>query len=245
MGQLEDKHVIITGAAQGMGAVHARRCVEEGARVLLTDLQTEAGEKLASELGDAARFVRQDVTDASDWDAVVAAARDAWPRIDGLVNNAAIWWTRPILEEEEEGLRKMLDVNVVGTWQGIRKVAPVMNEGGGGSIVNLSSIAGTRGIPEHAAYGASKWAVRGLSKVAASELGAWNIRVNTIHPGAIGGTGMFLVPEDQHEELFAAQPIGRPGEREEVSGLLIFLLSDASSYVTGHEHVIDGGRTVW
>ncbi len=245
MGQLDDKHVIITGAAQGMGAVHARRCVEEGAKVLLTDLQVEVGEKLANELGAAARFVRQDITQAADWDAVLAAVRNDWPRIDGLVNNAAIWWTKHILEEDEAGLRKMLDVNVVGTWLGIRKVAPVMREHGGGSIVNLSSIAGTRGIPEHAAYGASKWAVRGLSKVAAAELGVWNIRVNTIHPGAIGGTGMFLVPESEYEELFATQPLQRPGERAEVSGLVIFLLSDASSYVTGHEHVVDGGRTVW
>ena len=245
MGQLDGKHVIITGAAQGMGAVHARRCVEEGAQVLLTDLQAEAGEKLANELGANARFLTQDITVAADWDAVVAAAKSDWPRVDGLVNNAAIWWTKPVLEEDEDRFRKMLDVNVIGTWQGIRKIAPIMNESGGGSIVNLSSIAGTRGIPEHAAYGASKWAVRGLSKVAAAELGAWNIRVNTIHPGAIGGTGMFLVPEADQAELFATQPIQRAGDREEVSGLLIFLLSDASTYVTGHEHVIDGGRTVW
>ena len=125
------------------------------------------------------------------------------------------------------------------------RVAPVMRDGGGGSIVNLSSIAGTRGIPEHAAYGASKWAVRGLSKVAASELGAWNVRVNTIHPGAVEGTGMFLVPEEEHETVFAEQPLRRPGSKEEISGLLLFLLSDQSTYVTGHEHVIDGGRTVW
>ena len=140
----------------------------------------------------------------------------------------------------------MLEVNVLGTWQGIRKPSrPRCNAAGGGSIVNLSSIAGTRGIPEHAAYGASKWAVRGLSKVAAAELGQWKIRVNTIHPGAVAGTGMFLIPESEHETLFATQPLQRPADREEISGLLIFLLSDLSSYVTGHEHVIDGGRTVW
>ena len=245
MGQLDGKHVIITGAAQGMGAIHARRCVEEGARVLLTDLQVEPGEKLAAELGEAARFVEHDITDAAGWDGVVETALAAWSRIDGLVNNAAIWWTKPLLEEDEDRFRTMLDVNVLGTWQGIRKVAPAMRESGGGSIVNLSSIAGTRGIPDHAAYGASKWAVRGLSKVAAAELGAARIRVNTIHPGAIAGTGMFLVPESDHAELFATQPLSRPGAREEVSGLLVFLLSDQSSYITGHEHVIDGGRTVW
>ena len=246
MGQLDGKNIIITGAAQGMGAVHARRCVEEGARVLLTDLQNEAGEKLASELGPNAAFSTQDITDPASWDSVVERALEHGDGgLDGLVNNAAIWWTKPLVEEDADQLRKMLEVNVIGTFHGMQKVVPAMRESGGGSIVNLSSIAGTRGIPEHASYGASKWAVRGLSKVAAAELGQWNIRVNTIHPGAIGGTGMFLVPESEYETLFAEQPLRRPGEREEVSGLLIFLLSDQSSYVTGHEHVIDGGRTVW
>jgi len=245
MGQLDGKSIIITGAAQGMGAIHARRCVEEGARVVLTDLQAEEGEKLAVELGDAAIFVQQDITSESDWDRVVETATSSHGQLDGLVNNAAIWWTNPVVEEDAAKFLKMLEVNVIGTWQGMRKVVPAMREAGGGSIVNLSSIAGTRGIPEHAAYGASKWAVRGLSKVAAGEFGEWNIRVNTIHPGAVEGTGMFLIPEEQHEELFATQPLRRPGRREEISGLLLFLLSDQSSYVTGHEHVIDGGRTVW
>ena len=245
MGQLDGKSILITGAAQGMGAVHARRFVEEGARVLLTDLQAEAGEKLVAELGEAAAFAEQDITREADWDRVIARAVEHGGGLHGLVNNAAIWWTKPLVEENAEALRRMLEVNVVGSFLGMQKVVPAMREGGGGSIVNLSSIAGTRGIPEHASYGASKWAVRGLSKVAAVELGRWNIRVNTVHPGAIGGTGMFQVPESEHETLFAEQPIGRPGERSEVSGLVIFLLSDQSSYVTGHEHVVDGGRTIW
>ena len=245
MGQLDGKTIIITGAAQGMGAIHARRCVEEGANVVLTDLQTEAGSKQAEALGDAAIFVQQDVTAEADWDRVVETALDRFGRIDGLVNNAAIWWTRPLMEEDIDDVRKMFEVNLIGTWLGIRKVVPAMQQAGGGSIVNLSSIAGTRGIPDHAAYGASKWAVRGLSKVAAGELGHANIRVNTVHPGAIAGTGMFLIPESEHESLFAEQPLPRPGEREEVSGLVLFLLSDQSTFVTGHEHVVDGGRTVW
>ena len=245
MGQLEGKRIILTGAAQGMGAVHARLFVEAGARVVLTDLQTEAGQKFANELGPNAHFVEQDVTKESDWERVVAAAMKQFGGVDGLVNNAAIWWTKPVIEEDQERFRKMLDVNVIGTWLGIRAVVPAMRKAGGGSIVNLSSIAGTRGIPEHAAYGASKWAVRGLSKVAASELGQWDIRVNTVHPGAVEGTGMFLVPESEFETIFQAQPLRRPARREEISGLVIFLLSDQSSYITGHEHVVDGGRTVW
>jgi 3alpha(or 20beta)-hydroxysteroid dehydrogenase len=245
MGQLEDKSIIITGAAQGMGAVHARSCVEEGARVVITDLQRGPGEELAAELGDDAVFVEQDITSDASWDRVVEIALERFGRLNGLVNNAAIWWTSPILEEDPERFRKMLEVNVLGTWWGMRKVVPAMRDAGGGSIVNLSSIAGTRGIPGHGSYGASKWAVRGLSKVAANEWGQWNIRVNTIHPGAIDGTGMFQISESQFEELFKMQPLSRPGQREEVSGLVLFLLSDQSSYVTGHEHVVDGGRTVW
>ncbi|MBK7950779.1 MAG: glucose 1-dehydrogenase [Deltaproteobacteria bacterium] len=245
MGQLEGKRIIITGAAQGMGAVHARLFVEAGARVVLTDLQGEAGQKLASELGKNAHFVDQDVTKESDWERVVGAANKQFGGIDGLVNNAAIWWTKPVVDEDRERFRKMLDVNVIGTWLGMRAVVPAMRQAGGGSIVNLSSIAGTRGIPEHGAYGASKWAVRGLSKVAAHELGQWNIRVNTVHPGAVEGTGMFLVPESEFDTMFQAQPLRRPGRRDEISGLVMFLLSDQSTFITGHEHVIDGGRTVW
>jgi 3alpha(or 20beta)-hydroxysteroid dehydrogenase len=245
MGQLDGKVIIITGAAQGMGAMHARRCIEEGARVLFTDLQVEAGQALAKELGRDALFVEQNVTSEADWDRVVAAGLEGFGRIDGLVNNAAIWSVAPILEESPERLHQMLEVNVVGTWWGIRKVAIPMRDCGGGSIINLSSIAGTRGIPGHGSYGASKWAVRGLSKVAASELGAFNIRVNSVHPGAVEGTGMFLVEEPEYEQLFKNQPLARPGSREEISGLVIFLLSDSSTFITGQEHVIDGGRTVW
>lgn len=245
MGQLDGKRIILTGAAQGMGAVHARLFIEAGARVVLTDLQREAGAKLANELGERACFVEQDVTREEDWTRVVETATKRFGGVDGLVNNAAIWWTKPVVEEDRERFRKMLDVNVIGTWLGIKAVVPALRAAGGGSIVNLSSIAGTRGIPEHGAYGASKWAVRGLSKVAASELGQWNIRVNTVHPGAVAGTGMFLIPESDYETMFQTQPLRRPARREEISGLVIFLLSDQSSYVTGHEHVVDGGRTVW
>lgn len=245
MGQLDGKRIIVTGAAQGMGAIHARSFVAAGARVVLTDLQSEAGAKLASELGGNAIFVEQDVTRESDWERVVAAGVKQFGGIDGLVNNAAIWWTKPIVDEDRERFRKMLDVNVIGTWLGIRAVVPAMQKAGGGSIVNLSSIAGTRGIPEHGAYGASKWAVRGLTKVAAVELGKLGIRVNSVHPGGVEGTGMFAMPASEVEANFKDKPLARAARREEISGLVMFLLSDQSSYITGHEHVIDGGHTIW
>ena len=245
MAQLDGKVAIITGAAQGMGEVHAHRFVAEGARVVLTDLQEAAGEAVAKELGESALFVPHDVREEVDWDRVIEATRERFGSLDVLINNAAIWSTASIESERVERLREILEVNVVGSWWGIRKAIAPMREAGGGSIVNISSIAGTRGIPEHGSYGASKWAVRGLAKVAASELGRYGIRVNSIHPGGVKDTGMFLIPEEEQERNFARNPIPRPALREEISNVAIFLASDASSYITGREHVVDGGLTLW
>ncbi|MCH2171034.1 glucose 1-dehydrogenase [Myxococcota bacterium] len=246
MGRLEAKTAIVTGAAQGMGASHARRLIAEGANVVLTDVQDDAASALADELGERARFVHQDVTSEADWDAVISAARD-FSGLDVLINNAAIHHTALIEEESEDRLRRMLEVNVIGTWWGIKKAIAPMSDSGGGSIVNISSVAGTRGIPAHGSYGASKWAVRGLTKVAANELGTQGIRVNSIHPGGIAATGMFSDPtsDKEAEERRVAVPLRRAGEVEEVSDLVVFLASDASSYITGTEHIIDGGLTIW
>jgi 3alpha(or 20beta)-hydroxysteroid dehydrogenase len=246
MGILDGKSAIITGAAQGMGESHARRFVEEGACIVLTDVQAEAGERLAKELGERARFVRHDVTSAADWDRVIEAALAHGGGLHALVNNAAIHWVKSIEKDSAEALRRMLDVNVVGVFLGIQKAIAPMRAAGGGSIVNVSSIAGTRGIPGHASYSASKWGVRGLTKVAAQELGPHRIRVNSIHPGGIADTGMFHEPAPgEREAQYAVIPLRRAGRKREVSDLVVFLASDASTYITGTEHVIDGGRSLW
>ena len=247
MGQLEGNVAIVTGAAQGMGACEARRMAEEGARVVLGDVQEEAGRAVVKEIGAAAHFVRQDVARESDWDAVIAAALERFGRLAVLVNNAAIHHVGSIENESLEGLERMLQVNLVGTWWGVKKAIAPMRAAGGGSIVNKSSIAGTRGIPAHGSYGITKWGVRGLTKVAAYELGPDRIRVNSIHPGPIAGTGMFSMPEDeaQQREIFDPIPLRRAGGVEEVASLVVFLASDASAFITGTEHVIDGGRSLW
>jgi 3alpha(or 20beta)-hydroxysteroid dehydrogenase len=247
MGQLDGKVVIVTGAAQGMGQRHAELCVAAGARVIATDVQEELGRGVVGPLGDAARFVPHDVTDERAWDRVVSAATDEFGGVDGLVNNAAIYkGTCPIEDEPLSVFESTLRINVIGTWLGIKKVIAPMRARGGGAIVNVSSIAGMKGLPGFGSYGSSKWAVRGLSKVAAKELGVHGIRVNSVHPGGIEGTGMFTPAQTEAERRhrYSGVPLGRPGRTDEVSSLVIFLLSDASSYVTGVEHVIDGGSIV-
>lgn len=247
MGKLDGKVVILTGAAHGMGECHARVFASEGARLVLGDVDEEAGRALARSLGAAALFVRLDVSQERDWDSAVAAARERFRRVDALINNAAIYHTCALADESLERFERIWRVNVVGTWWGIRKLVEPLREAGGGSIVNLSSIAGLRGIPHMSSYGTTKWAVRGLTKSAANELGPLGIRVNSIHPGAIDETGMYRSAGDPTERarMDAAVPLRRSGRREEVSNLAVFLASDASSYITGTEHVIDGGRTVW
>lgn len=248
MGALEGKVVIVTGAAQGMGRSHARRCVEEGALVTMTDIRTDLPDDLQSLVGDRLHFVQQDVSSADDWERVVGATLERYGRLDGLVNNAAVYPDpTPIDRVTTEVFERTYRVNVIGTWLAIKAAIEPMRAAGGGSIVNVSSLAGLFGIPGMAAYGTSKWAVRGLTKYAAQDLGASNIRVNSIHPGAIADTGMYRPADDPEVERKRNEgtPLGRPGRVDEVSSLVVFLLSDQSSYITGVEHTIDGGSAIW
>ncbi|WP_059016475.1 glucose 1-dehydrogenase [Mycobacterium sp. M26] len=236
MGRVEGKVALISGAARGMGASHARLLVREGAKVVLGDVLDDDGTAVAEELGDAARYVHLDVTDAADWAAAVDVALAEFGSLDVLVNNAGIVYRRTLRNLEPERWQRVLDVNLTGTLLGIKSVIGPMTAAGGGSIINMSSIQGMRGTPGNHGYVASKWAIRGLTKSAALELAANNIRVNSLHPGMIRTPMTAHMPED-----LVAAPMGRIADPEEVSTFVLFLASDESSFATGAEFVMDGG----
>ena len=230
--RLQGKVAIITGAARGQGANEARRFVAEGARVVVTDLD-ENGQAVADGLGDSARFVRHDVANEDDWKNVIAVAEEAFGKIDILVNNAGVFKPANIVDTTLADFDRHYRVNTLGVFLGIRAVIPAMERGGGGSIINISSIAGMRGWPGMIAYGGTKWAAR--------ELAPQRIRVNSIHPGLVD-TPMLDDHDPAALEAFtAAVPFGRMGSVDDVAEMVIYLASDLSSYVTGAEVVIDGG----
>lgn len=236
MSQLGGRVAIVTGGARGMGASHVRGLVQQGARVMVCDVLDDEGAALAAELGDACRFARRDVTSADDWAALVAETREAFGGVDWLVANAGITVLKGVEAMEPEEFRQVVDVNLTAVWLGMRAVAPAMRERGGGAIVNVSSTAGMIGFPDTVAYVASKWGVRGLTKAAALELGRDNIRVNSLHPGAIRSP----MAEWVTDAMFKNQPLAHIGEVDEVTRMVIFLLAEAT-YSTGSEFVIDGG----
>ncbi|WP_199254840.1 glucose 1-dehydrogenase [Mycolicibacterium mengxianglii] len=236
MGRVDGKVVLISGGAQGMGAAHAKMLVDEGAKVVIGDILDEKGQALADELGDAASYVHLDVTDADQWAAAVNTAVENYGLLNVLVNNAGIVALGKIGKFDMAKWQKVIDVNLTGTFLGMQAVVEQMRTAGSGSIINVSSIEGLRGAPMVHPYVASKWAVRGLAKSAALELGKDNIRVNSIHPGFIRTPMTKHFPDDM-----VSAPLGRPGKSEEVSTFVVFLASDESSFATGSEFVMDGG----
>ena len=239
-GRLDGKIAIVTGAARGQGEAEARLFVAEGARVVVTDVLADELLAVVADLGAAAVAVEHDVVDEAAWDRVVAAALEAFGGVDVLINNAAIHWIRPLLDENAGDVRRILDVNLIGPLLGMQRVAEPMRARGGGSIVNVSSYAGLAGIYGHTAYGASKWALRGVTKTAALELGPLGIRVNSIHPGPIE-TAMLPAGRGDAAARYLEVPMGRVGQAPEVAELVAFLASDAASYLTGSEVAVDGG----
>lgn len=247
MRRLEGKVAIITGAAQGMGAEHARRFVREGAKTIFTDINEAAGARLAAELGENSLFVRHDVSSESDWQAVVAAGAKKFGPVDVLVNNAGILGPNAKTADlAETDFLKVCAINLTAVFLGTKHVIPSMIRAGGGSIVNVSSISGIVAIygTPNAAYAASKFAVRGLTKQVAIEYGEHAIRANSVHPGYIRTPMMTAaLDEEQIKVASGSVPIKRVGEVEDVSNLVVFLASDESGFITGSEYIIDGGLT--
>jgi 3alpha(or 20beta)-hydroxysteroid dehydrogenase len=246
MGRLSGKVAIVTGASQGMGEAHARRFVAEGAQVVMVDINEERGAAIAAEIGDDARFVKADVTSLAEWRRVVDAAESAFGPVTVLVNNAGI--IGPLadtVELAEEEYLRVCAVNQHSQFYGMKCVIPSMQKAGGGSIINVSSIAGlvsNVGTP-NIAYVGSKFASRGMTKEAAVFYGKDNIRANSVHPGYIKTPMMVAATDEDGGGITSQIPLGRMAEPDEVSQLVAFLASDESSYISGTEQVVDAGLT--
>jgi 3alpha(or 20beta)-hydroxysteroid dehydrogenase len=235
MGRVEGKIVVVTGAAGGQGAAEAKLLALEGATVIATDLGEDD-----PRLGEGVTYRRLDVADQEQWQAFAAWIADTHGRVDGLVNNAAIPFRERLLQVQLADWNRVIGINLTGSLLGIQSMAPLMQPGA--SIINISSIAG---LTAHfaAAYGVSKWAVRGLSRVASLELGPQGIRVNTILPGFIETPMTASAPEWFRDANIAQTPLGRGGTVDDVAPLVVYLISDESSFVSGAEIVVDGGQS--
>ncbi len=244
--RLEGKVAIITGAAGGIGAATATQFASEGAVLVLTDLDAERVAAVAAQFGERASSHAHDVSRESDWYAITASVLEAHGRIDVLVNNAGMFIAAPLVETAAEDFMRVLEVNVLGVFLGMRAVAPAMGERRAGSIINISSIAGMTGGPYLTAYGASKWAVRGMTKVAAIELARSGVRVTSVHPGQIDTDmhrGQAEKTPELVDKLIRTIPMRHLGDPADIARALVYLASDESAYVTGAELAVDGGQT--
>lgn len=246
---LDGKVAIVTGAAGGIGASTARMLAEAGALVVLTDRNQATGDEVARAIGPAACFVAHDVANVCDWKTVLAVAEDRFGPVSILVNNAGIATAPCSLEEMAEAdYRQTIEVNQLSCFLGMKTVVSSMRQAGGGAIVNVSSVAGLKAERGSIAYTASKFAVTGMTKVAALDLAKDGIRVNSVHPGLVDTP--MVRPEGGPEafapilQFAAGLPIPRPGRPEEIAGLIVFLASDSASFMTGGAYLADGGWTL-
>ena len=249
MGRVEGKVMLISGGARGMGAVESRLFVREGAKVVFGDILDEDGAKVEAQIreeGGEAVYVHLDVTKESDWREAVGVAESRYGRMDILVNNAGILIRKGIEDTSEAEWDRLMEVNAKGVFLGTRSAIPALKRSGGGSIVNISSVAGlVASRYSSGSYAATKGAVRLLTKATALEYAEHGIRCNSVHPGLIESpmTRELLSDAAHLDERLRGIPMGRPGSLEEVAYGVLYLASDESSYVTGSELVIDGGRT--
>jgi 3alpha(or 20beta)-hydroxysteroid dehydrogenase len=242
---LAGKIAIVTGGARGMGAAEVRRLHDAGATVVAADILDDDGMQLAESLGERARYMHLDVTSEDAWLALVQAVEAEFGHLDVLVNNAGILKFNALADTPLEEFRQVLEVNLIGTFLGMKAAIPAMKRAGGGSIVNISSTEGLAGTVFCGAYTASKFGVRGITKVAAIEYGADKIRVNSVHPGGIDTPMTRAVMDEEGRKYVGKRVAGlkRMGEADEVAGVVLFLAGDDSSYCTGAEFVVDGGVT--
>jgi len=248
MGRVSGKVALVTGAAMGMGEQHALGLAREGAKVIVADVESTKGEAVARAIckaGGEAIFRALDVRDEAQWQSVIADGTAEFGKIDVLVNNAGIIVFKGVQDTTLEEWDRIFDINVKGVFLGTKHILPAMQAAGGGSIVNISSIYGIIGAPGSAAYQATKGAVRLLTKATAVDYAAFNIRVNSVHPGVID-TPMIkdlMVSDEIKLAATASVPLQRPAQPQEVTGAVLLLASDEASYMTGSEIVVDGGYT--
>lgn len=242
MGLLDGKVALVTGAGSGIGAACAKRLAEEGARLIVSDIQEAKASDVAQSIGDSAISVHLDITQEENWRTVTALAMERFGRLDVLINNGAIYDRVSLEDTDARLMERFFRVNQLGPFLGMRAVLEPMKKQGGGSIINMASVGGLNGYPDIFAYGVSKWTVRGMTRYAARDLGKYNIRVNAILPGVIKTPMIAGVDSEIVNSWLATMPLGRLGEPSDIGAVALFLASDLAAYVTGADIVVDAGQ---